>query len=112
LIGFTLRPKTTQGRRNIPVIAIFALILTLGPGASLLRSLTLAPKLSVYAASWDDQDRQIRLQAAEGVEDVVVQPLALDLPQSVGLDTIGTDATLGANPCAADYYGVQTLIAE
>lgn len=109
LIGFTLR---AAHRRNALVIAAAAFILVLGPGASIWRSANLASKLSVYAAEWDEQDRQIRVQAAEGSEDVVVKPLSVDLPQLIGLDTIGSDALLGANPCAAAYYGVQTLIAE
>ncbi len=115
LIGFTLRKSTSQSQQsgqNILIAAIFVLILVLGPGASVWRSVMLAPKLSVYASEWDEQERQIRLQAAEGSQDVVVKPLSVDLPQLIGLDTIGPDATLGANPCAADYYGIQTLVAE
>jgi len=113
LIGFTLRKKSPEkNQRNILVIAIFVLLLAFGPAASVWRSVTLAPKLNIYAAEWDEQERQIRLQAAEGVENVIVKPLSIDLPQLIGLDTIGTEATAGANPCAADYYGVQTVIAE
>lgn len=111
LIGFTLRPNR-QSRGNILVATIFVLILALGPLASILRSGTLAPKLNVYAKEWDEQEQQIRLQVAEGSAEVVVKPLNVDLPQLIGLDTIGPNPASGANPCAADYYGAQTLIAE
>jgi Family of unknown function (DUF6056) len=110
LIGFTLRKKTSQ--QNFLVIAVFMLIFSMGPGASVWRSVTLAPKLRVYAAEWDEQERQIRLQAADGSDNIVVKPLSVDLPQLIGLDTIGPDATSGANPCAADYYGVENIVAE
>lgn len=112
LIGLTLRKSAFQNRRNILAALISVLIFAMGPAASFWQSVTLAPKLSVYAAEWDEQERQIRLQAAEGSEDVAVKPLSVDLPQLIGLDTIGSDATQGANRCAAEYYGLQTLITE
>ena len=62
-----------------------------------------------FAAAWDERDVQIRQAVAEGKQDVVV--VQLDSVGDVGEYKGFGGPNYWINVCAADYYGLHTLVA-
>ncbi len=56
-------------------------------------------------ASWDARHEKILAAVRAGTLDVVADPL----PNRTGLNEIGPDPTMAANPCVARYYGLRTI---
>jgi hypothetical protein len=62
-----------------------------------------------FAAAWDERDAQIRQAVAEGKQDVVV--VQLDSVGDVGEYKGRGGPNNWINVCAAEYYGLHTLVA-
>lgn len=62
-----------------------------------------------FAVAWDGRDAQIRKAVAQGVQDLVVVQLdsVADVPEYKGFGSRG----YWINNCAAEFYGLHTLVA-
>lgn len=88
------------------VLAAAALIGSLIP---LLRNLPeQAERSQAYAAAWDAQDAAILASRRAGDMDVEVAPL----PNDWLLDTLHAQPEWWINVCAAEFYGVESIIAR
>lgn len=107
LMGFTIRsvPRTAAA-------LTVALALIIGPAAAVWQTLSPAPQYRAYAAEWDRNDAEIRRIAGDGVAQVRIDKTHVTMDELIGLEPLGSDPTRGHNQCAADYYGVETLIVE
>jgi hypothetical protein len=70
--------------------------------------LTEIPAYQTWAETWDQRERQIRLQIDKGISQVDVTAhdsihLILEL---------GPDPDLWVNKCAARYYGIDSITAQ
>jgi hypothetical protein len=111
LIGFWL------SRLKLPVPVTFTKSLIVGV-LIVLVSYPLQSSAKIYAslepyrnfaAAWDERDAQIRQAIAEGVQDLVV--VQLDSVGDVGEYKGRGGPNNWINVCAADYYGLHTLVA-
>jgi hypothetical protein len=101
-------------------IAFFTILfLFLGPGATLISNIRLIPVLKSYADIWDDRDQFIRQSVVNGDHIVVVEninkakelsELQANLIWKVG--DFNEDPGYWVNEIAAQYYGVDQIIAE
>ena len=78
---------------------------------------SLGPTVRPYASVWDLQDRQIRLAQQAGAREVTVQSLPNTGHDArgrlfYGLRLIDSEPTNWVNGCAAEYYGLDRIIAK
>lgn len=98
-------------------VAVAAMLLLVAPLNDIRHALMLIPSARMYAVSWDVQDREIRAAKRAGSRDVVVPPTAGTSRDSRGdlhfeLNVVGADADHWVNQCAAEYYGVDAIVAK
>lgn len=89
---------------------LLAVVILIGPVLSSVQAYSLLPQLATYAAAWDAQDSAIRAAAAQGESNVVVNALPVDLGEMAALDVLGENPDTGFNRCAAQYYGIDSLV--
>ena len=107
VIGYLLGVYVRNSARRPPRLIFTALLGLLLVGGPLLTAgslIALTPKLNTYTQEWDQRDAQIRVAAEQGQQTVTVAALSVDVADLTGLDTLATE------PCAAPYYGVQSLV--
>ena len=88
--------------------AIIAVLIILGPLSAARRTLTLTQPARGLAEFWDARHEFIKTAKADGATDLVV-PL---LPYSADLEDIESDPNHWVNSCAAQYYGIQSIVAR
>jgi hypothetical protein len=113
VIGYLAGRLARKTRLTIPrgiAAPLLILLLIAGPLYTAWQMIQTLPKLSTYAAEWDQRERLIR--SAGDQQDVIVPPLSVDLAATTGLDTIGSDTSAFTNSCAAAYYGVPSIRTE
>jgi hypothetical protein len=96
---------------------VVAVLLLVAPLNDIRHTLMLIPSARIYAASWDVQDREIRTAEREGSRDVVVPRTAGTSRDSRGdlyfeLNVVGSDPDHWVNQCAAEYYGIDAIVAK
>lgn len=100
----------TRGRISASAsLRLLAVVAVATAALSLIQSGQLLPIMRAHAQDWDARDRLVWRLSNEGVTDVAVPPLTVDLAAFDGLDTIGPDPSAWVNGCAARYYRVETI---
>jgi hypothetical protein len=77
-----------------------------------VRTLQTLPAFQTFAAEFDVRERLIEAAKARGETTLVVAPFSVDIAERVGLETIGSDPAFWVNACAAQYYELETLVAQ
>lgn len=103
--------RITPRTRQIAALAV-VILLIVGPLASAWQTLAEAADFRTYAAEWDTRDTAIRASAAQGEQHIETEMLTVDIGFRAGLEPIGPEANGSINTCAAQYYGVTSLIAR
>lgn len=106
----TIRHPSPAAR--IAVSAFAVLLLGIGPVLTTVQALTLTAPLSTFAAEFDQREQFIHAAKTEGETRLVVAPFTVDIAERVGLETIGDDPAFWVNDCAAQYYGLEALVAQ
>jgi len=122
LVGNTLlRNRLTiafiQSRYFAAFSVIFAILLLLSPIITAQRTLLIKPTVQRYASLWDRQDRDIRAAKLRGATQVTVQHVPGTSQDSRGnlfFDLRLMDSTPGnwVTGCAAEYYGLDSIVLE
>jgi hypothetical protein len=104
------RIEIEQFRRWITVIvcSIVIFLLLIGPLLSARDNFARAPTLRAYAGRWDDRDLEIHDALEGGAKHLVVTALGF----TGGLADIKDDPDYWVNRCFANYYGLESVIAE
>jgi hypothetical protein len=97
--------------RLIGVLALIALVI-LGPVRTAVRTLQTLPAFQAFATEFDQREQLITAAKAQGETRLVVAPFTIDIAERVGLETIGDDPAFWVNGCAAQYYGLEAIVAE
>lgn len=108
--GLQMRLSAEQARIPVMTLAVTVILVVVGPVAGTVKILERAPDFRTWAAEWDARDQAIRLAVARGETHVEVPPLTVDVATIFGLEDIGTSMDSGHNHCAADYYGVESVV--
>lgn len=96
---------------------VVAALLLVVPFNAARRMLVLYPTVRTFASMWDAQDREIHAAKLEGSRQLTVHALpATDRdPRGnfhFGLRLIDSNPNNWVNGCAAEYYGVDSIIAK
>jgi hypothetical protein len=75
------------------------------------------PTVRKFASAWDEQDQKIREAKRRGLKSLRVEPLPSTSsnrsnPRYFGLRLNDTVSSNWVNQCVADYYGVDSIVAE
>lgn len=100
--------ETLRSGPSVPLrlaAAAVALLAIWQPVASARLTLRQAGELRVWAARWDETDRQLRLARAGGEKTAIVSAIG----SIGGVGSIGPDADDWVNTCAAQYYGLERI---
>jgi hypothetical protein len=94
-----------------------AALLLVVPFNAARRTLALSPMVRNFASMWDEQDRDIRSAERAGVREVAVRALPATGRDSrgnlyFGLRLIDSNPANWVNGCAAEYYGVDRIVAK
>jgi Family of unknown function (DUF6056) len=100
-----------------PFAAFVAALMLVVPLNGLRRTLALYPSVRTFASMWDAQDREIQAARLQGFRRLTVRALpATDHgPRGnfhFGLRLIDSNPENWVNGCAAEYYGVDSIIAK
>jgi hypothetical protein len=100
-----------------PFAAFVAALMLVVPLNGLRRTLALYPSVRTFASMWDAQDREIQAARLQGFTRLTVRALpATDHgPRGnfhFGLRLIDSNPENWVNGCAAEYYGLDSIIAK
>ena len=75
------------------------------------------PTVRKFASAWDEQDQKIRAAKGRGLKSLRVEPLPSTSsnrsnPRYFGLRLNDTVSSNWVNQCVADYYGLDSIVAE
>jgi hypothetical protein len=97
-------------RAGLGVLIVLGLLMAVGPLLTAAQTLGRTPDYQLFASDWDARDSAIRAAAASGEQVVQVAALGFDLAEAAHLDTLTDDPEWWVNICAADYYGVESIV--
>jgi hypothetical protein len=103
--GWIVKHKT---RITIIGCCLAIILLVLGTILSANRNFTQVPALRAYADRWDARDGHIRAVKKSGTTQITIPALGF----TGGLADIKDDPDYWVNRCFANYYGLETVIAE
>ena len=83
-------------------------LLVFGPLLSARNTLELAQPAAFLAYTWDTRHQYIQAQKNAGIIELQVPSLLY----SAELEDIGPDPNHWVNSCAAQYYGIQSIVAK
>jgi hypothetical protein len=85
--------------------------------SSVRNTLAVEPTVRKFASAWDEQDQKIRAAKEAGLKSLRVEPLPSTSsnrsnPRYFGLRLNDTVSSNWVNQCVADYYGLDSIVAE
>lgn len=107
VMAVQLRRKVSEPiRPSKPILAIFAMLMVIGPIATTWELVNLTPKFQTFAHEWDVRDRRIHDAQAAGEQAVSVQRFSVDLADYVNVGSVEGEFIT----CLQDYYQIRQLV--